>query len=548
MFRETDLIDVWFDSGAMPYAQYHYPFETDLKGVFPADFIAEGVDQTRGWFFTLHAIATMLFDQVSFKTVVSNGLVLDKNGNKMSKRLGNGVDPFETIAKYGPDATRWYMITNAQPWDNLKFDIEGIAEVQRKFFGTLYNTYSFFALYANIDKFEYKEADIAIEKRPEIDRWILSELNTLIKYVDECYADYEPTKAGRAIQDFVDAHLSNWYVRLCRRRFWKGDYSDDKISAYQTLYTCLNVIAKLMSPIAPFFAERLYLDLNNATQKELFKSVHLTDFPTYNEKFVDKELEERMQLAQQISSMVLSLRKRSNVRVRQPLQKILIPVMSKHLQTQIENISHLILSEVNVKHIEFLTETGFLTKKIKANFKQLGPKYSTLMKPIASSIQAFTQSDIQKLEADGKYMLTAEQLQIGPKELIDYKDPIEILLSDVDIITEDIPGWVVANEGTLTVALDVTISDELREEGIARELINRIQTIRKEQNFEVTNKIRVIVEKNNEINLAIQNNFAYICNETLAESLDLVEQINHPNVQEIELTEDLKTRVVVEKA
>jgi isoleucyl-tRNA synthetase len=536
MFREMDLIDVWFDSGAMPYAQYHYPFETDLKGVYPADFIAEGVDQTRGWFFTLHAIATMLFDQVSFKTVVSNGLVLDKNGNKMSKRLGNGVDPFETIAKYGPDATRWYMITNAQPWDNLKFDIEGIAEVQRKFFGTLYNTYSFFALYANIDKFEYKETDIAIEKRPEIDRWILSELNTLIKYVDECYADYEPTKAGRAIQDFVDAHLSNWYVRLCRRRFWKGDYSEDKISAYQTLYTCLDTIAKLMSPIAPFFAERLYLDLNNATQKEPFKSVHLTDFPTYNEKLVDKELEERMQLAQQISSMVLSLRKRSNVRVRQPLQKILIPVMTKHLQTQIENISHLILSEVNVKHIEFLTETGFLTKKIKANFKQLGPKYSTLMKPISAAITAFTQSDIQKLEADGTYMLTIEN------------QSVEILISDVDIITEDIPGWVVANEGTLTVALDVTISDELREEGIARELINRIQTIRKEQNFEVTDKIRLIVEKNNELNLAIQNNFAYICTETLAESLDLVEQINHPNVQEIELTENLKTRVVVEKA
>ncbi len=536
MFRETDLIDVWFDSGSMPYAQYHYPFETDLKGVYPADFIAEGVDQTRGWFFTLHAIATMLFDSVAFKTVVSNGLVLDKNGNKMSKRLGNAVDPFETIAKYGPDATRWYMITNAQPWDNLKFDIEGIAEVQRKFFGTLYNTYSFFALYANIDKFTYKEADIAIEKRPEIDRWILSELNTLIKYVDECYADYEPTKAGRAIQDFVDAHLSNWYVRLCRRRFWKGDYSEDKISAYQTLYTCLDVIAKLMSPIAPFFAERLYLDLNGATNKEAFKSVHLTDFPTYNEKIVDKALEERMQLAQQISSMVLSLRKRSNIRVRQPLQKILIPVMTKHLQTQIENISHLILSEVNIKTIEFLTETGFLTKKIKANFKQLGPKYSTLMKPIAAAIQAFTQSDIQKMEADGKYILTIENQEV------------EILISDVDIITEDIPGWVVANEGTLTVALDVTISDQLREEGIARELVNRIQTIRKEQNFEVTDKIKLIVEKNNDLNLAIQNNFAYICNETLAEALDWAEQINHPNVQEVELTEDLKTRIVVEKA
>ncbi|MCL2414718.1 MAG: isoleucine--tRNA ligase [Bacteroidales bacterium] len=535
MFREADLIDVWFDSGAMPYAQYHYPFETDLKGVYPADFIAEGVDQTRGWFFTLHAIATMLFDSVAYKAVVSNGLVLDKAGNKMSKRLNNAVDPFETIAKYGPDATRWYMITNAQPWDNLKFDIEGIPEVQRKFFGTLYNTYSFFALYANIDKFEYKEADIAIEKRPEIDRWILSELNTLIKYVDECYADYEPTKAGRAIQDFVDAHLSNWYVRLCRRRFWKGEYSDDKISAYQTLYTCLNVIAKLMSPIAPFFAERLYLDLNHATKKEPFKSVHLTDFPAYNEKFVDKNLEERMQLAQQISSMALSLRKRSNVRVRQPLQKILIPVVNKHLQTQIEDISHLILSEVNIKNIEFLTETGFLTKKIKANFKQLGPKYSTLMKPISAAIAAFTQSDIQKMEADGNYMLTIEN------------QPVEILISDVDIITEDIPGWVVANEGTLTVALDVTISDELREEGISRELVNRIQTIRKEQNFGVTDKIKLIVEKNNEINLAIQNNFAYICTETLAESLDLVDKINHPNVHEIELTENLKTRVVVEK-
>ncbi|HNY01403.1 MAG TPA: isoleucine--tRNA ligase, partial [Bacteroidales bacterium] len=427
MYREPDLIDVWFDSGAMPYAQYHYPFEKEksLESYFPADFIAEGVDQTRGWFFTLHAIAVMLFGGVSYKTCVSNGLVLDKNGNKMSKRLGNAVDPFETIGKYGPDATRWYMITNSQPWDNLKFDVEGIEEIRRKFFGTLYNTYAFFALYANIDGFTYREAEIPYAERPEIDRWILSELNTLIALVDECYADYEPTRAGRAIADFVDEHLSNWYVRLSRRRFWKGEYSQDKISAYQTLYHCLEVIAQLSAPIAPFFAERLFVDLNSVTGRHTTDSVHLTDFPQANEAWIDKDLEERMELAQNISSMILSIRKSTRIRVRQPLNRALIPVMSERTRQQIEAVKNLILSEVNVKDLEYITDTaGVLVKKVKPDFKKLGPRYGKLMKQLAAALTTITQPEIATLEQEGKLSLTIEG------------QPVEILSDDVEILSE----------------------------------------------------------------------------------------------------------------
>ena len=440
MMREPDLIDVWFDSGAMPYAQIHYMGEPLKESQFPADFIAEGVDQTRGWFYTLHAIATMCFDSVAFKNVISNGLVLDKNGNKMSKRLGNGVDPFETLKKEGPDATRWYMITNSQPWDNLKFDIEGVDEVRRKLFGTLYNTYSFFALYANIDGFEYKEADIPFGDRPEIDRWILSELNTLVKNVDDAFADYEPTKAGRAIQEFVDANLSNWYVRLSRRRFWKGDMTADKVSAYQTLYTCLETLARLMSPIAPFFSERMFQDLNNVTRRIEAASVHHVAFPVVHEEMIDKALEERMQLAQQICSMGLSLRKKSNLRVRQPLAKVMLPVQGETFRQQVERVQHLICSELNIKDIEFLApDNDILVKRIKPNFKTLGPRYGKIMKAISNEIQAFGQQQINALEAAGKCQLTIEG------------QPVEILLSDVEIATQDIPGWVVANDGSLTV-------------------------------------------------------------------------------------------------
>jgi isoleucyl-tRNA synthetase len=531
MTRELDLIDVWFDSGAMPYAQHNYPKNVEGWGgaMFPADFIAEGVDQTRGWFFTLHAIAVMLFDSVAYKTVVSNGLVLDKNGNKMSKRLGNGVDPFETIEKYGPDATRWYMITNAQPWDNLKFDLEGIGEVQRRFFGTLYNTYNFFALYANIDGFTYKEEEIPITQRPEIDRWILSELNTLIKNVDESYADYEPTRAGRLIQDFVDQYLSNWYVRLCRRRFWKGDYTTDKISAYQTLYQCLITVAQLSAPIAPFFTDRLFIDLNTITGKIKAASVHLTDFPAANEKLIDKDLEERMQLAQQITSMVLSLRKKTNLRVRQPLNKIMLPVSSNKFKKQVQAVENLILSEVNIKEIEYLSETaGILVKKIKANFKTLGPKYGKLMKQIANEIESFDQAMITKMETEGLYQFNVAD------------ETVELLLSDVEIITEDIPGWVVSNMGTLTVALDITLTAQLLEEGIARELVNRIQNLRKELDYEVTDKISVEIEKNDAITLPLTNNYSYICSETLSESLKIVDTINNENRVEIELNDEIK--------
>ncbi len=538
MFREPDLIDVWFDSGAMPYAQLHYPFENEevFQENFPADFIAEGVDQTRGWFFTLHAIAVMLFDSVAYKTVVSNGLVLDKKGNKMSKRLGNAVDPFNTIEKYGADATRWYMITNAQPWDNLKFDLEGIAEIQRKFFGTLYNSYAFFALYANIDKFKYEEEEIPVEKRPEIDRWILSELNTLIKNVDECYDDYEPTKAGRYIQEFVDDHLSNWYVRLCRRRFWKGDYTDDKVSAYQTLYRCLETISQLIAPIAPFFSERLFNDLNNVTKRHAQPSVHLTKFPEANEKMVDSDLEERMQLAQKISSLVLSLRKKVNIRVRQPLQKIMIPVLDKKTEQQIKAVEDIILTEVNVKKLEFISDTsGILVKKIKPNFKTLGPRYGKLMKKISQAIAEFTQEDIRKIEEEPPCEMEIDGQQVSVNK------------EDVEIFSEDIPGWLVTNEGNITVALDITISDELKQEGIAREFINRIQNLRKDKGYEVTDKIEIFVQKQNEITDAIVNNIDYICSETLATKLDFFENLEQSSLVEVELVDDIRTKVNIDK-
>lgn len=534
MYREPDLIDVWYDSGSMPFAQFHYPFENKEKFEqnFPADFIAEGVDQTRGWFFTLHTIAAMLFDSVSYKTVVSNGLVLDKSGNKMSKRLGNAVDPFEVISKYGPDATRWYMITNSQPWENLKFDIEGIAEVQRKFFGTLYNTYSFFALYANIDGFYYKEPDILSEKQPEIDRWILSELNTLIKETDKCYADYEPTKAGRLIEDFVDEYLSNWYVRLSRRRFWKGEYSEDKISAFQTLYKCLITIAQLAAPIAPFFSERLFSDLNNITGRSDAESVHLSPFPVTDEKYIDAELEQRMQLAQKISSMALSLRKKMNIRVRQPLSRILIPVPDEAFKERVESVRKLILSEINVKNIEYIDQSQeFLVNKIKPNFKTLGPKYGKLMKKIADAITALQQDDIALLEKEEKYFLEIDG------------ERIEILLDDVEIITDDIPGWAVTKAGNVTLALDVSISDELKEEGIARELINRIQNLRKESGFEVTDYINLIIEEHTEINSAINKNFSYICAETLATKLELVKETKEADVTTVELMDDVKVKI-----
>ena len=536
MYREPDLIDVWFDSGAMPYAQYHYPFEqtSPLDTYFPADFIAEGVDQTRGWFFTLHAIASLLFDSVSFKTCVSNGLVLDKKGNKMSKRLGNAVDPFKTIATYGPDATRWYMITNSQPWDNLKFDINGVVEVQRKFFGTLYNTYAFFALYANIDNFCYQEEDIPHRERPEIDRWILSELNSLIKFVDNCYNDYEPTKAGRAIADFVDEYLSNWYVRLSRRRFWKGEYSTDKISAYQTLYRCLEVIAQLASPIAPFFMERLFVDLTGMTGRFSVDSVHHTEFPETDEVMIDKSLEERMELAQKISSMALSIRKKINIRVRQPLNKILLPIQEKHLQEQINLVKNLILSEVNVKEFEYITDTtGILVKKIKPDFKKLGPRYGKLMKVLIGKINGLEQDDITRLEAEGELRFELEG------------EEIVINVDDVEIISEDIPGWQVTNMGNLTVALDVAITPELRQEGIARELINRIQNLRKEKNFDVTDQIIVDLQKHQEITEVIEKNISYICSEILARDFNVVDQIPKENRDFIELTDTISTWISI---
>ena len=538
LYRESDLIDVWFDSGSMPYAQLHYPFENKelFENNFPADFIAEGVDQTRGWFFTLHAIATMVFDDVAYKNVVSNGLVLDKDGNKMSKRLGNAVDPFENMSKYGPDATRWYMVTNAQPWDNLKFSREGVDELRRKFFGTLYNTYSFFALYANIDGFRYAEDDIPFEKRPELDRWILSELNTLVKNVRANMDDYEPTRAGRYIQQFVYDYLSNWYVRLSRRRFWKGSYTDDKISAYQTLYRCLKTVSILMSPIAPFYSDRLFKDLNDVSGQTEVSSVHLAQFPEYTAKQVDKDLEERMQLAQQISSQVLSLRKKSGIRVRQPLNKIMVPATQNKFKSQIENVRELILSEVNVKEIEFLSETsGVLVKKIKPNFKTLGPKYGKQMKFIAKAIAGMNQDAIAALETDGSF-----NLDIGEEQ-------IPITAEDVEIITEDIPGLVVSTLNNLTVALDISVTKPLREEGIAREIVNRIQNIRKDQGFAVTDQINVKLKGNNKIASAVNANFSYICSETLAKSFDLAENLNESAATEVEIEEGTKAFIEVTK-
>src|SRR5690554_3711150 len=492
MHREADLIDVWFDSGAMPYAQWHYPFENkeyiDQNNFYPADFIAEGVDQTRGWFYTLHAIATLVFDSVAYKNVVSNGLVLDKNGQKMSKRLRNAADPFETLKEYGADATRWYMISNANPWDNLKFDLDGIAEVRRKFFGTLYNTYSFFALYANIDGFNYSENEVPLAERPEIDRWVLSELNTLIKFVDDSYNDYEPTRATRAISDFVQENLSNWYVRLCRRRFWKGEYSTDKISAYQTLYTCLETVTKLMAPVAPFYAEKLYKDLNSATQKETSESVHLADFPKHEQSVIDKALERRMQNAQTISSLVLSLRKKEMIKVRQPLQKVMIPVLDEGQKHDIQMVADLIKAEVNVKEIELLDDaSGVLVKQIKPNFKVLGPRFGKDMGLISKTIQAFSQEQINELEKNNTISIEIN------------KNSIILSSEEVEITSQDIPGWLVASANGITVALDVTISEELKKEGIARELVNRIQNIRKDSGFEVTDKVKVQIQTEDEI-------------------------------------------------
>lgn len=537
MYREPDLIDVWFDSGAMPYAQWNYPFATSsLKGVYPADFIAEGVDQTRGWFFTLHAISVMLFDSVAFKNVVSNGLVLDKNGNKMSKRLGNAVDPFSTLETYGPDATRWYMISNAQPWDNLKFNLEGIGEVQRKFFGTLHNTYNFFALYANIDGFRYEDRDIPVAERTELDRWILSLLHSLVKAVDACYADYEPTRAAREIQDFVTEHLSNWYVRLSRRRFWKGEYTDDKKAAYQTLYTCLDTIARLMAPVAPFYADQLYGDLNGVSHKDAHESVHLAQFPVADESVIDKDLEERMELAQRISSMALSLRKKVNIKVRQPLQKILLPVIDAHFRSRVLAVADLIRAEVNVEEIAFLDEANnVLVRKIKPNFKALGPKVGGLMKQLTARIAAITQEEIAYLEQNGLLPLRLGEVLF------------DLLLEDVEVLSEDIPGWQVASQGRLTVALDVTLTDGLREKGLARELVNRIQNIRKDKGFEITDRISVRIKGPENVQRSIKNNFEYIRTEILATSLELVDQLEGSDAIPVEVDDDLQVLTTVNK-
>jgi isoleucyl-tRNA synthetase len=537
MKREADLIDVWFDSGAMPYAQWHYPFENkdkiDENKDFPADFIAEGVDQTRGWFYTLHAIGTLVFDKIAYKNVVSNGLVLDKNGQKMSKRLGNAVDPFTTLAEYGPDATRWYMISNANPWDNLKFDIEGVAEVRRKFFGTLYNTYSFFSLYANIDGFKYAEAEITLNERPEIDRWILSELHTLIKVIDEAYADYEPTKAARAISDFVQENLSNWYVRLCRRRFWKGEYEKDKIAAYQTLYTCLITVTKLSAPIAPFFMDKLYRDLVNTTNSEEFTSVHLAKFPVSVENFVDKSLESKMMKAQTVSSLVLSLRKKEMIKVRQPLQKVMIPILDENQRAEIEAVSDLIKAEVNVKEIELLDDaSGVLVKQIKPNFKALGPRFGKDMGLIAKEIQNLSTEQINELDTKGELPLV-----ISGNSIILTSD-------DVEISSQDIPGWLVANANGITVALDITLTEELIKEGIARELVNRIQNLRKDSGFEVTDKIKVHLLPCDGLEKAVAANENYIKSETLTETLVFVDDLDTGT--EIEF-DNIKTRILISK-
>ena len=538
MKRETDLIDVWFDSGAMPYAQIHYPFENkellDSHQVYPADFIAEGVDQTRGWFFTLHAIATMVFDSTAYKAVISNGLVLDKNGNKMSKRLGNAVDPFSTIEKYGSDPLRWYMITNSSPWDNLKFDVDGVEEVRRKFFGTLYNTYSFFALYANVDEFEYKEADVPMTERPEIDRWILSVLNTLVKNVDTCYNEYEPTKAGRLISEFVNDNLSNWYVRLNRKRFWGGGMTQDKLSAFQTLYTCLETVAKLMAPIAPFYADMLYSDLIAATGRDNVVSVHLAKFPEYKEEMIDKELEARMQMAQDVTSMVLALRRKADIKVRQPLYTAWIPITNEDMERRLNAVKHLIEAEVNVKSLTLMSSNtiGMIIKRVKCDYKKMGPKFGKLMKSIAIAVEELSQEEILKFESERKYSLKIN-------------DTVAVIeLSDVEILTEDAPGMLTMTNGNLTVGLDIEITEELRFEGIARELVNRIQNIRKSSGLEITDKIKITLSKNPQTDSAVINNKDYICNQVLGTSLELKDFIE--NGTEIEF-ENFKLHVSIVK-
>ncbi len=533
MHRESDLMDVWFDSGSMPYAQWHYPFENKEKiennTSYPADFIAEGVDQTRGWFYTLHAISSMVFGKVAYKNVVSNGLVLDKNGQKMSKRLGNGVDPFETLEKYGPDATRWYMITNAQPWDNLKFDIEGIVEVQRKFFGTLYNTYSFFSLYANVDEFDFSQEEIPLNERPEIDRWVLSKLNSLVQQVDDSFSSYEPTKAGRAIQEFVTEQLSNWYVRLCRRRFWKNDDPRDKVAAYQTLYTCLETISIIASPIAPFFMDRLYLDLNQGSKKSTLFSVHLEDFPISDSKVIQSTLESQMELAQRCCSLVLGLRKKERIRVRQPLQKIMVPIMNQDTLNHLNHVRDLILSEVNVKELEIITEDNdILVKSIKPNFKTIGPKYGKHMKALASLISEWSSDDISSLEAAGEW--TGEV----------NGDVVVLDLNDFVIVTKDIPGWLVSSEDGLTVALDISISDELKSEGIAREVVNRVQNSRKEKGLDVTDRIAISIESSEFIQKAIKDNQKYISDEVLANTIVFKDLDNDYYTETIEAENDIK--------
>lgn len=538
MVRELDLIDVWFDSGAMPYAQIHYPFENkkSLEVEFPADFIAEGVDQTRGWFFTLHAIATMLFDSVAFKNIISNGLVLDKQGNKMSKRLGNAVDPFETIEKYGSDPLRWYMITNAQPWDNLKFDAEGVDEVKRKFFGTLYNTYSFFALYANVDGFTYSEPEIPVDQRQEIDRWVISLLNSLILEVQDAYDSYEPTRAGRVIQDFVTENLSNWYVRLNRKRFWGGGYNTDKVAAYQTLYTCLNTVAMLAAPIAPFFADQLFTDLNSVTSKFDVESIHLSLFPKANKELIDKDLEERMDIAQKLSSMVLSLRRKVSIKVRQPLSKMMVPVLNEKFRKQLQGVQDLILAEVNVKELEYLDDsTGILVKKVKPNFKTLGPRFGKFMKEVSGIITGMSQEDISQIERENSLEITVNN------------EPQAITLQDVEIVSEDIPGWLVANDDNLTVALDITLTSNLKEEGVSRELVNRIQNIRKDSGFDVTDKVKISILKHDLLTQAIENHKEYIASQTLASEILLVDSMTEESASKIDLDTDLFTSIKVEK-
>ncbi len=541
LYREADLIDVWFDSGAMPYAQWHYPFENkeriDQGSAFPADFIAEGVDQTRGWFFTLHAIATMCFDSVAYKNVVSNGLVLDKNGQKMSKRLGNAVDPFKTLSAYGPDATRWYMITNAQPWDNLRFDEAGIQEVQRKFFGTLYNTYAFFALYANVDGFSFSENELPLSERPEIDRWILSRLSSLNAEVDAAYAQYEPTRAGRLLQEFVTEELSNWYVRLCRRRFWKGDYGKDKLSAYQTLYRCLEEVAIMAAPIAPFFMDRLYRDLNGVSGRNKAKSVHLAHFPERDAAAVDTDLEQKMHIAHHITSMVLSLRKQEKVKVRQPLQRMMVPILDDTFARQLKDVEPIILSELNVKELVYLRDSeGVFVKEVKPDFKKLGPRFGKEMKAVAAAVARLGQDDIVHIEREGSITL-----------LLDGGEEVVLEREELGITTKDIPGWLVSTDGSYTVALDVQITEALREEGLARELVNRIQNMRKDSGLELTDRIALQVEERVEITQAIKNNLEYICAETLAGSLELVAVVHSADAKSIEVDGQITTKVALQK-